>query len=94
MPCQQGPYGTRIEKDALDRIEKAELFLKEKGLTEVRVRDYGKTARIEILQEEFRSLLDGGLRRDIVDCFKALGYIYITIDLEGFRSGSMNEVLK
>ena len=88
------PYGTRIETDDLNRIEKAEMFLKGKGFSDFRVRHYGKTARIELLQDEFVRLMDEKFRNSLLEYFKALGYIYISLDLEGLRSGSMNEVLK
>jgi uncharacterized protein len=58
------------------------------------VRHYGNLARIEILKEEMVRLMDGSLREKVVGHLKEIGYRYITLDLQGFRSGSMNEVLR
>jgi uncharacterized protein len=58
------------------------------------VRHYGNLARIEILKEEMVRLMDGSLREKVVDHLREIGYRYVTLDLQGFRSGSMNEVLR
>jgi pyridinium-3,5-biscarboxylic acid mononucleotide sulfurtransferase len=86
------PYGKHLTAKELNRVEKAEKFLQESGFRQVRVRHYGDTARIEVEKEEIRPMVDN--RRSIVKKLKKLGYIYVTLDLEGYRSGSMNETLK
>ncbi len=95
MPCLSSrfPYGQPIDLQALRRVEKAEAFLRERGLRECRVRHMGNTARIEIEISKLRMLLDEDFRKDLVAYLKSIGYIYITLDLEGFRSGSLNAVL-
>lgn len=85
------PYGTTISPDILSQVERAELFLKNMGFHQVRVRHHGKIARIEVRRDDFEALIPEHER--IVKELKALGYVYVTLDLGGFRSGSMNEVL-
>jgi uncharacterized protein len=85
------PYGTPITLEILSQVERAELALKRMGLHQLRVRHHEKIARIEVEPDHFQTIID---RRDeIIEAFKALGYTYITLDLAGFRSGSMNEVV-
>lgn len=85
------PYGTEISAELIDRISRAERYLRELGLRQLRVRAHGPVARIEIEPVDMGRLLK--VRRKVVKEFKSLGFIYVTIDIEGFRSGSMNEVL-
>lgn len=85
------PYGHNITPEKLRRVEKAEEFLSGLGFKQVRVRDYQGLARIEVEKNKIARLLTKG--RLVVDKLKQLGYNYITVDLEGFRSGSMNEIL-
>ena len=87
------PYGTPVSVEALTRIAQAEEFLRGLGLKQLRVRHHGTVARIEVAPEDFSSLLTGDTRNQITQRFKAIGYSYVTLDLDGFRSGSMNEVL-
>jgi pyridinium-3,5-biscarboxylic acid mononucleotide sulfurtransferase len=87
------PYGEEITEEGLKRVDQAEDFLFGLGFKQVRVRHYGNLARIEILKEEMVRLMNGSLREKVVDHLKGIGYRYITLDLQGFRSGSMNEVL-
>ncbi len=87
------PYGDRITPEALQQIESAERFLLELGFSQVRVRHHEKTARIEIPPEEIGSLLATRTRSRIVGRLKAIGFTYVTVDLQGYRSGSMNEAL-
>lgn len=85
------PYGTLITLEILSQVERAELALKRMGLRQLRVRHHEKIARIEVEPDHFQAIIE---RRDeIIEAFKALGYTYITLDLAGFRSGSMNEVV-
>jgi uncharacterized protein len=88
------PYGEEITEEGLRRVDQAEDFLFGLGFKQVRVRHYGDLARIEILKEEMGRLMNGSLREKVVDHLKGMGYRYITLDLQGFRSGSMNEVLE
>ena len=85
------PYGEPIDEATLDQIGKAELLLRDIGLIELRVRHHSSVARIEIPPKYFSLLLTH--REHIVTSLKRLGYNYVTLDLAGFRSGSMNEVL-
>ncbi|SDC47174.1 uncharacterized protein SAMN04488698_11828 [Candidatus Frackibacter sp. WG12] len=86
------PYGDEITADKLEMVDQAEAYLRQYSWQQLRVRHHDEnTARIEILSEDFEQLLN--LREDIVNKFKEIGYTYITMDLEGYRTGSMNEVL-
>ena len=87
------PYGTPVSVEALTRIAQAEELLRGLGLKQLRVRHHGTVARIEVPPEDFASLLSDEIRNEITIRFKAIGYPYVTLDLNGFRSGSMNEVL-
>ncbi len=88
------PYGDAISREKLLQVEKAEHLLRN-GLDfrEVRVRHHGTVARIEIDPTAFGRLLDEPTRKRVVSELKGLGYVHVALDLEGFRSGSMNEVL-
>ena len=88
------PYGHEITPECLEKAWKAETILREIGITQYRIRDYGQIARIEVDREDFTLLLDKIVRDKIVKHLKMLGYTYVTLDLEGYRTGSMNEVLK
>jgi uncharacterized protein len=85
------PYGQPITAQKLARIERAETLLTELGIRQHRVRDHEILARIEVLPIDMDLVLRH--RQRIVDELKGFGYTYITIDLQGFRSGSMNETL-
>ncbi len=87
------PYGEEINQKGLRMVDEAEDFLFSLGFRQVRVRHYEALARIEVFQEEMGRLLDSLLRERIVSRLKRIGYKYVTLDLQGFRSGSMNEVL-
>jgi len=88
------PYGEKITREKLDRVNKAETLLREIGFKEVRVRDYGTLARIEIgTKDKLSRILETPIRNRLIRRLKKLGYIYITLDLEGYRTGSMNEIL-
>ncbi len=88
------PYGTPVSVEALGRIAKAEEFLRGMGIKQLRVRHHGTVARIEVEKADFAMLLEDEARTRITKHFRSIGYAYVTLDLEGFRSGSMNEVLK
>ncbi len=85
-------YGTPITKEGLERVGQAEIYLKRQGFQPVRVRTDGVQARIEISPTEIARLVDE--REGVIRKLKRLGFAYVTIDLEGYRSGSLNEVLK
>ena len=87
------PYGTRIESAVLTRLEEAERFLKALGFRQVRVRHHGNTARIEVEPEQIQRLASPEIRLQTAQKFKELGYLYTTLDLDGYRTGSMNAVL-
>lgn len=82
------PYGTTIDFGVLKRIERGELYLKERGFLVNRIRVHGDVARIEIRKEQFPEML--ALYDTVVAELKKIGFTYITLDLEGFRSGSMD----
>jgi uncharacterized protein len=88
------PYGQLITLEKLSTVEAAEQFLRSRGLRVFRVRHHEKIARIEVLPEDMLRLAQEPLRSELVAHFKALGYTYVTLDLAGFRSGSMNEGLQ
>lgn len=94
-PCLASriPYGTEITREILNMVEGAEALLKSLGLREVRVRHHGETARIEVPLPDLARLTAPGVREQVVEGLKSLGYRRITLDLEGFRSGSLNEDL-
>ncbi|MEW6094997.1 MAG: ATP-dependent sacrificial sulfur transferase LarE [bacterium] len=83
------PYGKPITYDSLKIVESAEECLKGFGLSQVRVRHYNNLCQIEILKEEMHILIK--MQDKVVDNLKKLGYTYVTLDLEGYRTGSMNE---
>jgi len=88
------PYGFGITKENLTKVDHAETLLRNSGFKHFRVRHHDeKTARIEIGVEEFHRLLDDPLRFLLVTQLKELGFTYVTLDLQGYRTGSMNEVL-
>ncbi len=88
------PYGSPVTIEVLDEVEQAELFLRSLGIRQLRVRHHGEIARIELDEGGMAVLMSGGRRNAVVERFKQLGFLYITLDLAGFRSGSMNDVLK
>ena len=102
LPCWNKPsaaclasrfvYGEEITEKKLKMVEKAEDFLREKGFLQQRVRIHGENlARIEVNKEDFEKILK--VKEEISNYFRSLGFVYTTLDLIGFRSGSMNEVI-
>jgi len=85
------PYGTEIDENLLKKIDYLESFLVNWGFKQVRVRHHGEIARIEITKKDFSRLFKGNLIEEIISEFKKNGYLYITLDLEGYRMGSMNK---
>jgi len=86
-------YGIEVTPERLDRVAKAESFLRALGLRQLRVRDHGELARIEVPQNDVERLAEPAVRAQIVERLKELGFQHVTLDLEGFRSGSMNAAL-
>ncbi|MDO5382380.1 MAG: ATP-dependent sacrificial sulfur transferase LarE [Eubacteriales bacterium] len=87
-------YGETITKEKLSMVDKAEQLLLDMGFHQVRVRIHGKIARIEIMPEEFEKLMEECNRNLIYKKLKEYGFDYVTMDLLGYRTGSMNEILK
>ena len=87
------PYGEPITNEGLARVEAAEVFLMERGFSQLRVRAHGKLARIELLPEDMEQMLDPGLRTETENYFRQIGFFYVALDLRGYRTGSMNETL-
>ncbi|WNR45572.1 ATP-dependent sacrificial sulfur transferase LarE [Paenibacillus roseipurpureus] len=85
------PYGTQIEKWKIDQLDEGEYFLSQLGLYQVRVRHHEKIARIEVMPDEIHKVVEH--RDAIYEKFSKLGFTYVTLDLQGYRTGSMNEVL-
>ena len=86
-------YGESITKEKLGMVDKAEQLLLNLGFRQVRVRIHGTMARIEIMPEEFEKLISEEVRKQIMESFKSFGFTYITMDLTGYRTGSMNETI-
>ncbi|MEB2307856.1 MAG: ATP-dependent sacrificial sulfur transferase LarE [Candidatus Brocadiaceae bacterium] len=87
------PYGNLITEEKLAIVTAAENYLRSIGLRQFRVRHHDTIARIEVMPEDIPELLQNDKREELIRKFKEIGYKYVTIDIEGYRSGSMNEVL-
>lgn len=88
------PYGERISREKLEQIDRAEQLLRELGFRQVRVRHHGDVARIELPPDDMPRFFAERLAEPITRRIKELGFQYVTLDLQGYRSGSMNEVLR
>jgi len=88
------PYGTPIDRGTLARIGAAEEYLRSLGFGQLRVRHHGTVARIELEPGEIRKAIAGATRRRIEARLKKLGWLYVAVDLAGYRTGSLNEGLK
>ncbi|MBQ1311585.1 MAG: ATP-dependent sacrificial sulfur transferase LarE [Blautia sp.] len=86
-------YGETITAEKLGMVEKAEQFLMDRGFSQLRVRIHGDLARIEVEPSEIPRLTDPGMSSQVSLYLKSLGFSYVTVDLQGYRTGSMNEVL-
>ena len=86
------PYGTKITEERLKQVERAESYLSKLGLNQIRVRYHNDIARIEAKEDDSQKILKHA--KKIIQQFKKLGFTYITLDIEGYRTGSLNEVLK
>lgn len=87
------PYGDKITPEKISQVEKAEASLRALGFRQLRVRHHGTIARIEIPEDEIPALFENSLAGEVIKRIKDAGFSYVTLDLEGFRSGSMNEPL-
>jgi uncharacterized protein len=94
-PCLSSrvAYGVPVTIERLSKIERGEEILRRHGFREFRVREHGELARIEIAPAEFDLVLDRHLIHGIADAIKKLGFKYVTLDLHGYRSGALNEML-
>lgn len=88
------PYGKEITREKLSIVDKAERFLRGLNFRQVRVRHHGEIARIELEKDDIGTFISKGLMDKVIKKFKELGFLYVTLDLEGYRMGSMNEPLK
>jgi len=88
------PYGTEITLSRLEQVRKGEERLRSLGFRQLRVRYHGDLARVEVEAEEIGRLLEGHLREKVVRFLKEAGFTYVTLDLQGYRTGAMNEVLR
>lgn len=95
QPCLSSrfPYGEEITVGKLQRVGRAERYLRQMGLVNLRVRSEGDTARIELLPEEIKEFVLTTDLPTLVSAFQSYGFIYVTLDLEGYRSGKLNQVL-
>mgnify|MGYP006409733171 FL=1 len=87
------PYGQSITEEKLSMVSEAEKYLRALGLIQFRVRHHETIARIEVLPEDIHILTNSPVREELSAKFKNIGFTYVTLDLEGYRSGSMNEIL-
>ena len=86
-------YGNPVTRETLGRVEQGEDYLRQWGLLQFRVRDHGGLARIEIANDELEKVLNPEMLQNLTAAFKQLGFTYVTLDCEGYRSGSMNAKL-
>lgn len=95
-PCLSSrfPYGTAITREGLEKIARAERILRQLGFPECRVRYHEQVARIEVPAALLPRLIEPAIREAVVKQMRDAGFLYITLDLQGFRSGSLNEALK
>ena len=87
------PYGEQITGEKLARVEQAEQFLLDRGFWQVRVRAHGIMARIELLPEDFAHIMKPDIRRQVTAAFRTFGFLYTSLDLNGYETGSMNQLL-
>ena len=95
-PCLASriPYGTEITTESLSMVERGEALLRSLGFPECRVRHHGDVARVEVPAADLPRALEHGVRQELIAGLRRIGYRFVTIDLEGFRSGSLNRTLE
>lgn len=86
-------YGEEITREKLAMVDKAEELLYSMGFSQFRVRIHDRLARIEVLPDDFDKIMDPAIRKNINESFRSFGFAYVTMDLQGYRTGSMNETL-
>jgi uncharacterized protein len=93
MPCLASriPYGMLVSLEKLSMIDRAEAYLRSLGFRDLRVRHHDTIARLELPPSDFPKLLEGNMAANITKTLKAYGFKFVTLDLQGFRSGSLNE---
>lgn len=87
-------YGEPITREKLRMAEEAEDYLRDQGFGQLRVRIHGNLARIELTEEDIQKAAEPGFRKSLAEIFRQIGFAYVTLDAEGYRMGSMNEVLE
>lgn len=95
QPCLSSrfPYGEEITIEKLQRVGRGERYLRQLGLTNLRVRSEGNTAKIELLPEQIKEFVLTHDLPQLVAAFQSFGFLYVTLDLEGYKSGKLNQVL-
>lgn len=95
QPCLSSrfPYGELITTEKLHRVGRAERYLRDLGYQNLRVRSDGETARIELMPEEIQDFVSKVALPELVEAFRGFGFTYVTLDLEGYKSGKLNRVL-
>jgi uncharacterized protein len=88
------PYGQVVTLEKLSMVDRAEMALKRLGFRQVRVRHHGDVARVEVADSEMARALDMEMAREMSAALKAIGFKYVALDLEGYRTGALNEALK
>ena len=88
------PYGENINSEKLQMVDKAENFLRDNGFRNIRARHQNNTIKIEVDPDDIKLFFDDDKRNSIITYMKSIGYNYVTVDLEGYRRGSLNEVIK
>lgn len=88
------PYGEEITAEKLTMVDKGEQLLMDLGFRQMRVRIHGKMARIELPPEDFAKFMNDSIRLQVLNEFKSYGFNYVSLDIQGYRTGSMNEVIK
>jgi uncharacterized protein len=96
QPCLSSrfPYGEEITVSKLQRVGRAEIYLRKLGFSNLRVRSEGDTARIELSPEQIKEFVLTTDLPQLVSTFQGFGFVYVTLDLEGYRSGKLNQVLQ
>lgn len=96
QPCLSSrfPYGEEITIAKLQRVGRAEVYLRKLGWSNIRVRSEGDTARIEVMPDQVKEFVVQTDLSTLVEAFQSLGFLYVTLDLEGYRSGKLNQVLQ
>ncbi|HTL89403.1 MAG TPA: TIGR00268 family protein, partial [Leptolyngbya sp.] len=95
-PCLSSrfPYGEEITIAKLQRVGRAEVYLRKLGWKSIRVRSEGDTARIEVLPDQLKEFVIQTDLPKLIEAFQSYGFLYVTLDLEGFRSGKLNQALQ